>query len=250
MTDYKSATINLSGIGSWLTLAHPAVAEIMARSGFRWLVVDTEHGALSNRDVEDMVRIIDLCDVMPVVRVAKNLDFLIKHAMDVGAHGVMVPMVNNRDDAIAAVNSVKYSPVGQRGMGLARAQRYGERLSEYIEWVRNDPLIIVQIEHVDGVNNLDDILGVDGVSAVFVGPYDLSASLGCPGDFTNRNFVNAVSEISTKCQASKTPLGIHVVEPDSNRVATLLQTGYSFVAHGLDTVLFQGACRASASNLI
>src|SRR5579885_2235656 len=117
-------------VGSWITLAHPAIAEIMAKAGFDWLVVDLEHSVITIREAEELIRVIELCGSVPLVRVSANEPVQIKRVMDAGAHGVVVPMVNSREDAARAVASVKYPPRGARGAGLARAQGYGTSFEE------------------------------------------------------------------------------------------------------------------------
>ena len=111
-------------IGSWITLAHPAIAEIMACAGFDWLVVDLEHSVITIKEAEELIRVINLCGVVPLVRLSINDSVQIKRVMDAGAHGIIVPMVNNRAEADTAVAAVYYPPKGTRGVGLARAQGY------------------------------------------------------------------------------------------------------------------------------
>ena len=145
-------------IGSWITLAHPAIAEIMANSGFDWLVVDLEHSVITIREAEELIRVIDLAGVVPLVRLTSNNSDQIKRVMDAGSHGVIVPMVNSAAEAERAVQAVKYPLRGKRGFGLARAQGYGAKFKEYLEWQEKRSVIIVQIEHIDAVNNLESIL--------------------------------------------------------------------------------------------
>ena len=113
---------NEVALGSWITLAHPAVAEIMANAGFDWLAIDLEHSVITIREAEELIRVIELSNVVPLVRLTSNNSDLIKRVMDAGAHGIIVPMVNSALDAEMAVQSIKYPPAGRRGVGLARAQ--------------------------------------------------------------------------------------------------------------------------------
>ena len=182
-------------IGSWIQVGHPAIAEIMASAGFDWLAVDLEHSTISLRVAEDLIRVIDLKGVVPLVRLASNNPEQIKRVMDAGAHGIIVPMVNARDEAEAAVAAVKYPPEGRRSIGLARAQGYGPRFQQYFEWQRENSLVIVQIEHIDAVDNLESILSVAGVDGYIVGPYDLSGSLGIPGEFEAPKYLQALERM-------------------------------------------------------
>ena len=120
-------------VGSWITLAHPAIAEIMSKAGFDWLAVDLEHSVITIREAEELIRVISLAGVTPLVRLTSNNPDLIKRVMDAGSHGVIVPMVKSAEDAVIAVESVKYPPVGKRGVGLARAQGYGTEFKEYLK---------------------------------------------------------------------------------------------------------------------
>ena len=121
-------------IGSWITIGNTAVAEILAKAGFDWLVVDIEHSTISIDTVGDLIRVIDLAGVTPLVRLTSNDPNLIKRVMDAGAHGIIVPMVNSEKDAMDAVAATRYPPIGIRGVGLARAQGYGVSFTDYFEW--------------------------------------------------------------------------------------------------------------------
>ena len=137
-------------IGSWITIGNTVVAEIMARAGYDWLTLDMEHSAITIDIAQDLIRVIELCGVAPLVRVGNNDSTIIKRVMDAGAHGVIVPMVNSRDDAEKAVASVQYPPKGFRGVGLARAQKYGTDFEGYKKWNEKESIVIVQIEHIKG----------------------------------------------------------------------------------------------------
>jgi len=226
-------------LGSWITIGNSAVAEILAKAGFDWLAIDMEHTAINVDQCADLIRVIDLCGVVPFVRVGANDSLLIKQAMDAGAHGVIVPMVNSKEEAERAVESVKYPPVGKRGVGLARAQGYGTTFNEYKDWAANESIVIVQIEHIDAVNNLEEIFSVEGVDAFIVGPYDLSGSLGVPGDFEDKKVEEALDKIVDISKNMNMSSGYHVVSTDYNLVKEKIKQGYSFIAYGVD-FLFLG----------
>ena len=120
-------------LGSWLTLAHPAIAEIMSISDFDWLTIDLEHSTISIREAEDLIRIISLNNKIPLVRLTSNDENQIKRIMDAGANGIIVPMIKTKEEALKAVQFCKYPPQGKRGVGLARAQGYGEKFDQYIK---------------------------------------------------------------------------------------------------------------------
>jgi 2-dehydro-3-deoxyglucarate aldolase len=233
-------------IGSWITLANPAIAEIMSRSGFSWLAVDLEHSVITIREAEELIRIIDLSGVIPLVRLSSNDSVQIKRVMDAGAHGIIVPMVNSITEAESAVASVYYPGAGRRGVGLARAQGYGESFAEYKDWQATEPVVIVQIEHIDAVNNLEGIIAVNGVDGFIVGPYDLSGSLGVPGEFDHPEMIKAMEKIREVSSQSGKARGIHVIEPDINQLEQRIEEEYRFIAYSLDIRMLSTACRQVA----
>lgn len=230
-------------VGSWITLAHPAIAEIMSNAGFDWLAVDLEHSVITIREAEELIRVINLAGVTPLVRLTSNNPDLIKRVMDAGSHGVIVPMVNSVEDALKAVEAVKYPPVGKRGVGLARAQGYGTRFKEYLEWQKESAVVIVQVEHINAVNNLEDIFSVEGVDGYIIGPYDLSGSLGIPGQFDHPDFMAAMDRISTVAKEMKMTGGIHVIEPEPEQLEQRINEGYRFIAYSLDIRMLDVASR-------
>ena len=222
-------------VGSWLSLGSPYVAEIMAKSGFEWLVIDMEHSAANALpQVQRLIQVIDLAGCKPLPRVPANDPTVIKQVMDAGAHGVIVPMVNTREEAEAAVAAVQYPPGGTRGVGLWRAQGYGRAFEEYRVWLERESLVIVQIEHIRAVENLADILAVDGVNGFIIGPYDLSASLGVPGDFEQPQMQEAVLQVETIARQTKKLAGFHIVRPDLDQLRDKIHRGYNFIAYGVD----------------
>lgn len=221
-------------VGSWITLGHPAIAEILAKAGFDWLVIDLEHSVINIDMAGDLIRTIDLCGVAPLVRLTSNNPDQIKRVMDAGAHGIVVPMVNTEDDARHAVAATRYGPQGIRGVGLARAQGYGNNFKEYLEWQNEEPVVIVQIEHIDAINDLENILSVPGVDGFIIGPYDLSCSMGIPGKFDDAEFIKTLNNIKETGQRLNVPAGIHIVEPDLIRLESTVNEGFTFIAYSVD----------------
>jgi len=244
---FRSIIQKQTTIGSWITIANPAIAEIMARAGFDWLVLDMEHSAMDISDAEAMIRTIDLCGVNPLVRVTENDSGHIKRAMDSGAYGVIVPMVNSPEEARQAVAAMNYAPKGTRGMGLARAQGYSLDIKEYQEFLAHESALIVQIEHIDAVKRLDDILAVPGVHGFFVGPYDLSASMNIPGEFDHPDFKSAMNTIGKLTH--KYLAGFHVVPPNTKMVDQRIGEGFRFVAYSTDFLLLGENCRKDVKTL-
>jgi len=236
-------------IGSWITIGSTAIAEIMSQAGFDWLTVDMEHSAITIHQARNLIRVIELCGIVPLVRTEENNPICIKRVMDAGAHGVIVPMVNSRNEAEAAVNAVKYPPLGTRGVGLARAQKYGFGFEAYKKWVENDSVVIVQIEHIKAIENLEAILCTPGVDGTFVGPYDLSGSLGCPGEFDRPEVRQALQHYEDTCRRMQKPMGFHVVQPDPVMTMNYREKGYSFVAVGVDMLYLGAKCRNTLDDL-
>jgi 2-dehydro-3-deoxyglucarate aldolase len=228
--------------GSWITTGNTNIAEIMAQSGFEWLTVDMEHSAITLDIAQQLIQVIESYDVAPLVRIGEKNPNLIKRVMDAGAYGVIVPMVNSKKDAELAVNAVKYPPIGTRGVGLARAQKYGFDFEEYASALNNS-IVIAQIEHIDGVNNLEDILSVKGIDGCIVGPYDLSGSLGIPGKFNDTKVKSALEKVEKICKKMNVSLGMHVISPDYKEVKKYAEKGYTFLAISLDTLFLGTICR-------
>lgn len=230
-------------IGSWLTLADQSVAEIISKSGFDWLSVDMEHSALTLGETQKLIRIIELCGVVPLVRVGENNPNLIKRVMDSGAGGVIVPMVNTKDDAEKALRAVKYPPLGERGVGLGRAQGYGLEFEKYKRWVNKESIVVTQIEHITAIKNIEDILTAEGVDGSIIGPYDLSASMGYPGDFDRKEVKEAIEKYINACKKLGKPAGFHVIPPDFQEVKNKIRQGFSFLAFSLDTLFLADKCK-------
>ncbi len=236
-------------IGSWITIASSDVAEIMAKTGFEWLVVDMEHSSIGFSECQNLVRTIELCGIAPLVRVGKNDPLIIKRVMDAGAHGIVVPMVNSKRDAESAIDAVHYPPMGGRGVGLHRAQGYGVTFQEYKKWLKKESVIIAQIEHKEGVESIDEILSLDGIDGIFVGPYDLSASYGEPGNFSSKNVKEALKRIVKSAHERKKSCGFHVVYPDIALMKNKIKEGYNVLAYSTDFLLLGEACRSGLNAL-
>lgn len=230
-------------IGSWITLGSPYIAEIMAQSGFDWLTICMEHTAITMTEAQQMIQAIELNGVVPLVRVGANDATIIKQVLDAGAHGVIVPMVNSALEAKNAVDAANYPPHGKRGVGLGRAQKYGFGFESYKNWAEKNSVVIVQIEHIDAVNNLEEILSVEGVDGLIIGPYDLSGSLGKPGDFNDPLFLDALKRVNVISSHSRKPKGFHCIANDPSAVQAKIDEGYTFIAVSVDEIFLGSGCR-------
>lgn len=225
---------NQPTIGSWVTIGHQSVVEIMATAGFEWLTIDLEHSAIDMSEAMALITVIQANGMAALVRVSKNEEVVIKRVLDAGADGVIVPMVRTEADARQAVDYVKYPPMGKRGVGLSRAQRYGIGFEEYKSWQKDGTVIIAQIEHIESVENIDQIINVPGIDGTIVGPFDLSASMGMPGEYNRPEVMEALRRVEERCRHFNKPLGFHVIEPDHLLLEQKLAAGYTFLAFSLD----------------
>jgi len=236
---------NEQSYGSWITIPNILIPELLAPAGFDWLVVDMEHSSIELGDLLSLIISIENNDMVPLVRVGENNPNLIKRVMDAGAYGVIVANVCNKNEAEAAVSSIKYPPVGTRGVGLYRAQGFGRSFEEYKKWLTEESIVIVQIEHIDAVNNIDAILSTSGIDAFMIGPYDLSGSLGKPGDFDAPEVKDALKTVMEAARKHNIPAGFHSVSSDPQEALKRINQGYNFLAFSLDSIfLGDAACRA------
>lgn len=230
----KSLLNNTLSIGSWLTIGHPSVVEIMSSAGFEWLVVDLEHSSIDLTMAQILISTIQANGMQALVRVSKNEEVIIKRVLDIGADGIIVPMIKNKEEAKQAVGFAYYPPFGKRGVGLYRAQNYGIGFEEYKEKNRNETIVIAQIEHVEAVKNIEDILSTDGIDGIIVGPYDLSGSMGKPGQYDDEDVKEALERVKAACFTHEKPLGFHVIQSDHAKLQEKIDEGYTFLAFSLD----------------
>lgn len=226
-------------VGTWCNTGSPIVAELLAACGLDYVCVDAEHSAVDVTQTQMLFQAIASGnpDCGAVVRV-HGVDYsFIKRYVDAGARGIICPLINSREDAELLVSAVKYPPAGKRGVGFCRANQYGLSVQEHYETANDEVLVAVQIEHIDAVENVDDILSVDGVDAVFIGPYDLTASMGIAGQFDHPDYISAQQRILDACERHGIVPGIHVVQPDKNELVRRIDEGYRFLAYSLDITM-------------
>jgi len=238
-TDFRS---RLHGgetlLGTMLALPSPAIAEILAGIGFDWLFIDGEHGPLGTTEVLAILQAADR-DTACLVRVPAADEVAIKRVLDLGAAGIVVPQVNTAEQAAAVVRYARYAPAGARGVGVARAHRYGLAFREYVETANDFVTVVVQAEHIDAVNHIEAIVAVEGIDAVLLGPYDLSASLGRMGQVDHPAVVEAIERVARVCLDAGMPLGFFGVSAEA--VAPMMARGATLICAGIDTLLLAGA---------
>lgn len=232
--------------GTIITLSCPPIAELLSRSGFDWLFIDGEHGTLSVGDMQLL-----LMAAQPqcpcVVRVAANHEVYIKQALDAGADGVIAPLVNDAATAARVVGWAKYPPLGDRSVGIARAQGYGASFADYVNRANEEMAVIIQVEHVDAVANIASILDVSGIDGIFIGPYDLSASMGKPGKINDAGVQHHVETVRLACLKRRMAVGIFGV--DATALKPFIERGFTLNAVGVDTLMLEQSARRVLSEL-
>jgi 2-dehydro-3-deoxyglucarate aldolase len=232
-------------IGSWLQLPHASVAEIMGQAGYDWVALDLEHGAIALHQLPDLCRALELGGTLPLARLARGDPKDCKHALDAGAGGVIVPMVESAGQLVAVRDACRWPPAGTRGVGFSRANLFGKNFDAYREEAQA-PLLVAMIEHIRAVENLEAILRVAGLDAILVGPYDLSASMGITARFAESAFTAALQRIRTLCKSCGIAAGIHVVQPEPEELGRRLAEGYRFIAYSIDAVFLNLAAQRPA----
>ncbi len=230
-------------IGTWLTLNSVSVAEVLADAAFDWLCIDMEHSPTDYAEAQAMIMAIQGRGKKAFVRVGENNPRIIKRVLDAGAQGIIVPLVNTAEEARREVAATRYPPRGTRGVGLARAQAYGVDFEGYRDTRSHDLTVIAQIEHIEAVKNLASILEIDGIDGTFIGPYDLSGSLGMPGDWSHPLVQSALADYETTARRYNKRIGAHVIETDPVAVRQKMARGYDFIAYSLDAMLLGTAAR-------
>ncbi len=231
-------------IGSWLNSGSPIVAELMAACGFDFICVDAEHSAVDLAQVQPLFQAIrsGRPECAAVVRL-HGVDYsFVKRYLDAGARGVIAPLVRTAEEAALLVQATKYPPMGLRGVGFCRANEYGLRLADECARANDEIFVAVQIEHIEAVRNIDAILAVRGIDGVFIGPYDLTASMGITGQFEHPDYLAARATILDACRRHKIVPGIHVVPPAPGQVRDRMADGYRFIGYSLDITFLTTAC--------
>ncbi|UCF91790.1 MAG: HpcH/HpaI aldolase/citrate lyase family protein [Desulfobacterales bacterium] len=226
-------------LGAWLQLASPMTAEIMSRAGFDWLLVDMEHGAGDLSALFAQLQAMNGTDTVPVVRAPWNDFVVLKRILDAGAYGVLIPYVNTKSQAEAAVAACKYPPEGIRGIaGSTRATSYGLNTRGYLDRANDEILVITQIETPEAISNLDEILEVPGLDGVFIGPMDLATNMGHLGDPSHSEVQAAIAAVEAKVCASPKVLG--TLTGTWEQAKKLYSRGYQLVTVMADGLALAG----------
>ena len=231
-------------LGGWIMIGHPTIGELLAGEGFDWITVDMEHTTIDCHAFYQLALAVKArgCDIF--ARLSSCDPVQTKLLLDAGADGIIVPSVNSPEQARQAVAMAKYPPEGSRGCSYSRATDFGRNFESYFSAHNDNVVVIVQFEHIKAVENADEILSVPGIDAAFIGPYDLSASMGKAGQLDDPEILAAQRTILDACQRHQIPPGTHVATPDAARLKRAIEKGFKFVACGLDTLFILDSCRS------
>jgi 2-dehydro-3-deoxyglucarate aldolase len=227
-------------IGSWLQIPNSSVAEIMGQAGYDWVAVDMEHGSFAVHQLPDLFRALELGGTLPLARLAQGHPKDCKQALDAGAGGVIVPMVESAEQFKIIRDSCCWPPSGTRGVGFSRANLFGKHFDKYSEEAQA-PLLVAMVENIRALEQLDGILQVKGLDAILIGPYDLSASMGLTAKFESPDFIMAMNNIRALCFQHRIPCGVHVVMPEPGALKQRIAEGYRFIAYSVDSVFLNYA---------
>jgi 4-hydroxy-2-oxoheptanedioate aldolase len=229
-------------LGPFVNLSSPALIEIAAFAGFDFVILDTEHGPLDIATCEDLCRVADAVGISPVVRVRENNGPQVLRALDIGAAGAQVPQICTKADAQAVVHAGKYAPLGMRGMSpYTRAAWYSAQGTRVTDRLNDLSMLLVHVEGVEGLKNLDGILSVKGLDVIFLGPYDLSQSLGIPGQVTDPRVVDRMKEAAKRIRDAGLAVGAFADGPDAAR--RWIDAGVQYISISVDTGIYLKACR-------
>lgn len=231
-------------LGPFMNCAYPAFIEIVALAGFDYAIIDMEHGPLSVETAEDLCRTGQGAGLSPIVRIRKNDGPQIQRALDVGSAGVQIPQIENRADAVAAVRGAKYQPWGMRGLSLyTRAGDYTALGLEGItDRLNQEQIVIVHVEGKTGLENLDEILEVEHLDVIFLGPFDISQSYGIPGQVNDPRVVQGMVEATRKIRDAGKWAGTFA--GDVATAKRWIDAGVQYISLGVDVGIFANACKA------
>ena len=219
---------------AWTSIGHPSITEIFSRTGVDFIGIDIEHSTISQEQSQRIIAASQAGGSLCLPRIASHNMEMIKRLLDSGADGIIVPMVSTSEEVEELVSWCKYPPTGCRSFGISRGQGYGFDFDEYTSTWNNISSLVVQIESVEGVENIDAILANKDVDGAMIGPYDLSGSFGVPGQLDHPSVVEAANRVIRACAAHGKGCGTQVIEPDAERLKGVFEAGYTFVVLASD----------------
>lgn len=221
--------------GPFIRMSEPSVTEIIGYAGYDFAIIDLEHGPMSVRDAENLVRAANQAGISPIIRVRESAETMILRALDTGAAGVQIPQINSVEAARASVSSSKFYPEGHRGVcKYTRNAEYSNiKTPKYFEKANEDTLTILQIEGKEGIEKIDEILDVPGIDVLFLGPYDLSQALGITGQVDDPKVIDVIEKITKKCIEKGIAVGCFAINTEAAK--KFIQMGIQYMAYSIDT---------------
>lgn len=219
---------------AWTSLNHPSITEIFSRTGVDFVGIDIEHSTISQEQSQRIIAACQAGGTLCLPRVASHNMEMIKRLLDSGADGIIVPMVNTEEEVERLISWCKYPPLGKRSFGIARGQGYGFDFDEYIKKWNESSSMIVQIESIQSVENIEKILSYKEIDGAMIGPYDLSGSLGIPGQLDDPLVTEAAKKVIEACAVEGKACGTQIVEPDGKNIEEAFSNGYTFVVLASD----------------
>lgn len=234
-------------IGTFVTCNAPDLVEILGLAGFDFIVIDTEHGAMTHESTQHLIRAAELRGITPIVRVPNHEESSILHILDVGAHGIQVPQVNTVDIAQKVIKRSKYAPIGNRGVAFTRSADYGfTDTDNYFDYENQQTLVVVHCENKECLENLEDICKLEDVDVIFLGPYDMSQSLGITGQVHHEKIKEVMKKVLEVTKKYNKAAGIFAGNGSIAR--EFADMGFQYITIGLDISLFSEKCKQEVSN--
>lgn len=231
--------------GTMMQFGHPGIAEVLANAGYSWIAADMEHSDIDIAGFTAICRGVHGRSAVPLARVRENDTLAIRQVLDMGAAGILVPLIGNAGEAAKAVAAARHPPEGVRGFSFHRANDYGVHFKDYVQNSAGDILVIVMIESQSGVDNIDEILAVDGVDGIFIGPYDMSGSYGVPGQTSHPLVAGAVDRCVEACLRKGKAPGIHIAHPTRELIDGRKAAGFTLIGLGYDSLFLDKAARSA-----
>ena len=219
---------------AWISYSHPSIAETFAKAGFDFIAIDMEHSTINLSEAQRIIAACQSEEVPCLPRPVSHSNDYIKPLLESGADGILIQMVNTSKDVQNLINNLKFPPIGKRSYGVNRAQGYGFDFNEYITSWNNDSSFIIQVESIEAVENIESLLEFSEVDAVMIGPYDISGSLGVPGELNHKKVISASKKVIDACSKYGKSCGTQLNDPNPKNINNLFEMGYTFAVLGSD----------------
>ena len=220
--------------GAWVSYSEPSITETFAKAGVDFIAIDMEHSTITMPEAKGIITASQFYDVPCIPRPVSHSNDFIKPLLEFGADGMLIQMVNNSDDVEKLIKNIKYPPVGNRSYGVNRAQGYGFDFDSYINDWNNNSIFMIQVESINAVENIESILSHDEIDGVMIGPYDISGSLGVPGQLNHPEVINASKKVIKACEKYGKSCGTQLNDPNLKNIDALFELGYTFAILGSD----------------